>query len=122
MEANLRNNALWRRQYVEATKKEIFDILGRKCSWCGFDDARALQIDHINGDGYEERAKHGGSTYRAILKKLRDGSKDYQTLCANCNAIKRYMAKEGLQRIHEGEWVRRELKPCGTPAAYRRGV
>jgi len=40
---------------VRNMRDEAIRILGGKCSRCGFDDFRALQIDHINGDGAEER-------------------------------------------------------------------
>lgn len=69
----------------------IFDLLGFKCCRCGFDDIRALQIDHVNGDGSQHRAIPGNSIsyFKGILKKVMEGSKDFQILCANCNWIKR---------------------------------
>src|SRR3990167_3657310 len=33
----------------------VLDVLGNKCSRCGFSDKRALQIDHKNGGGALER-------------------------------------------------------------------
>ncbi len=63
------------------------------CIKCGFDDIRALSIDHINEDGSEQRkhlsaAKHGGARFYKWLKNNNypDG---YQTLCMNCQFIKR---------------------------------
>jgi len=54
---------------------------------CGFDDFRALQIDHINGGGSSERKTlKKDSLYREVLK---DNTNKYQLLCANCNSIKR---------------------------------
>ena len=29
---------------------QAFQALGGRCARCGFDDVRALQIDHVNGD------------------------------------------------------------------------
>ena len=61
-------------------------LLGEKCSRCGFDDIRALQIDHINAGGSQEFKKLGqGGVYRKVLTS----PEDYQCLCANCNWIKR---------------------------------
>lgn len=57
---------------------------------CGFSDSRALQFDHIHGNGAENRRKRRMSSstlYRHILKVKGDG---FQLLCANCNWIKRY--------------------------------
>lgn len=64
---------------------------GGVCALCGFQDERAIHIDHVNNDGFIERR-----TTRAIslLRKLiRDGFPNtHQLLCANCNAIKAHEA------------------------------
>ena len=62
-----------------------------ECVRCGFDDIRALSIDHIDGGGTQERLKNptmkGQSVYYYLLKvKYPEG---YQTLCMNCQFIKR---------------------------------
>lgn len=36
-------------------KMRMIKKLGGKCVHCGFKDIRALQFDHINGDGYKEK-------------------------------------------------------------------
>jgi len=71
---------------------EIHTLLGNKCVHCGFLDDRALQVDHVKGNGYEERLKFHSfySRQKYILAKIKSGSKDYQLLCANCNWIKRW--------------------------------
>jgi hypothetical protein len=76
-----------------AAKLLILERYGKECQVCGFNDIRALQLDHINGNGNSERIEAGGSVrfsgwrfYNYLIKKgLPDG---YQTLCANCNMIK----------------------------------
>ena len=72
-------------------KNKVFEKLGNKCAQCGFSDTRALQIDHINGDGHEERTlqKDTWKYYNHILKSIENGENRYQLLCANCNWIKR---------------------------------
>lgn len=71
----------------QATKFKAIEILGNKCSFCGFDDPRALQIDHKNGGGNAERKVLGH--HRKIHRKIVSGDTlDYQLLCANCNTIK----------------------------------
>lgn len=73
--------------YLKA-KQEVIDLLGGKCAKCGFTDIRALQIDHINGNGCQESRKIG---YYGIRNRILAGqTKEYQVLCANCNWIKRY--------------------------------
>jgi len=77
-------------------RKLILEKLGNKCIKCGFSDYRALQIDHIHGNGSKETRKIGiNGLYRKILSMNRDDiKKEYQLLCANCNWIKRYKRKE----------------------------
>lgn len=74
----------------ERLREEILLLLGNKCAICGFDDSRALQIDHKLGNGAGHRRKKAYLTYYGeILNEIKAGSKDYQILCANHNWIKR---------------------------------
>lgn len=66
----------------------IFAKLGEKCIKCGFNDRRALQIDHVNGGGTKQRGNLSGLTM--IRRIYRDNQSNYQILCANCNWIKRH--------------------------------
>ena len=79
------------RNYHKKLKKEIIDLLGGKCKLCRYSGI-ALQIDHINNGGNQERRKfvNGGNNryWKFILDKVKSGSKDYQLLCANCNCEK----------------------------------
>jgi hypothetical protein len=58
-------------------------MMGGKCVHCGFDDERALQVDHIEGGGRAE------DDYRAYVLRVWEHPEKYQLLCANCNWIKR---------------------------------
>lgn len=80
---------------LRVLKQQIFEKLGRSCSCCGFSDARALQIDHVNGDGFKERNM---SPISYLKKVLADESGAYQILCANCNWIKRHENSEHVHR------------------------
>lgn len=78
-------------------REQILDILGRRCVRCGYDtDVRALQIDHVNGGGSQERKKlvYGIPYYRRILESVQANSGEFQVLCANCNVIKRMEEQE----------------------------
>ena len=78
-------------------RTEILQLLGSHCIRCGFSDSRALQIDHVNGKGCKERRKFHNSSllyYRFVLRRIKEGSKDYQLLCANCNTIKKVEKEE----------------------------
>lgn len=77
-------------------RKFIIDKLGGKCIKCGFNDYRALQIDHIHGGGRKER-KEVIFNNEYILKH-----KDkYQILCANCNTIKKI---ENFEQPHSAKY------------------
>src|SRR3990167_7141937 len=74
-------------------------ILGGICCICGFDDFRALQIDHINGGGIKEIRKVNGTVYiNNVIKSVLNEENKYQLLCANCNWIKRDTNKEAIGR------------------------
>lgn len=82
---------------IEKRKKIRFMILeklGGKCSNCGIDDFRVLQIDHVNGGGVREIKNFGGRNQEFFNNILNDKSGKYQLLCANCNWIKRYNRNE----------------------------
>lgn len=80
------------KEYRLELKQKVLDRYGNSCAGCGFNDIRALQIDHINNNGAEERKALGGkniSGWRFYLYLVSNGLPDgYQTLCANCNMIK----------------------------------
>ena len=82
-----------RRNHMKELKDKVYAVLGKKCTRCGFDDWRALQIDHINGNGESERKKFGGNSAKFFLGIL-EHPENYQILCANCNWIKRYENNE----------------------------
>lgn len=93
------------RDAVAAKKILAYAVLGNKCTRCDWTDIRALQIDHINGDGYKYRQRSPttgkklcpglGNIYTQII----EGSSDYQILCANCNWIKRVENGETKKRM-----------------------
>ena len=93
----------YRKIYLEKNREELNKkrrqkrldtllIMGNECLKCGFDDVRALQIDHINGGGAEEIRtwKFKGNYNINVAKSFLAGENKYQLLCANCNWIKKY--------------------------------
>ncbi len=60
-----------------------------KCAKCGFDNPKALSVDHINGKGNEHRKTLGGvNIIKWIVKN--NFPEDFQILCMNCQFIKRH--------------------------------
>ncbi len=67
------------------------------CVMCGFDDLRALSLDHINGGGQKHRreigrTQSGVSFYGYLIKH--GFPQGFQTLCMNCQKIKQFENKE----------------------------
>ncbi len=86
----------YNKKYNQKQRIKTLDLLGGKCVRCGFDDYRALQIDHINGGGHKERKELGfnGSFHKNVMNSHSNNENKYQLLCANCNWIKRVENKE----------------------------
>lgn len=86
---NPEKNAKSTREYNARSRKALVDLLGGKCVRCGFNDPRALQVDHVNGGGTKDIKEMTGMKNIEITRRVLSGSKEYQLLCANCNWIKR---------------------------------
>jgi len=84
-----------RKYYVEyyiRVKTKLMNVIGGlKCVYCGESDFNKLQIDHINGDGKEDRRIFGrGNTrfYTYHINNPLEARKKLQTCCKDCNALK----------------------------------
>lgn len=89
---HLRTN-LQRKVRAVIVKGEVLTHYGNgklACVRCGFLDIRALSIDHIDGGGSEhtKRIKKVGFNFYRYLQK-HSYPTGYQTLCMNCQWIKR---------------------------------
>jgi len=99
---------------------EILQLLGGICVRCGFEDIRALQVDHIHGGGVKERKLMNsiGRWELYLLKEIKKGSKKYQLLCANCNWIKRFendeVSKKIIQNDRFGTIHKKERSNCSN--------
>ena len=85
------------RNHRIASKAKAFAHLGDRCCRCGFTDVRALQVDHVRGDGWKLRGMGiiGTNMYKDVLLTIPGHC--YQLLCANCNAIKRHENNEHVR-------------------------
>jgi hypothetical protein len=88
---------LYMNAYMASIRDEIFAKLGCRCVRCGFADRRALQIDHVNGDGYLE-LRRKLNTFKYLKRVIADKKGRYQILCANCNWINRHEQGEQPNR------------------------
>lgn len=72
-------------------KIEIIKAYGGKCTCCNEENAIFLTIDHIFGDGAEERKQLNnisGAKFYRLLKRQNYPKDRYQILCFNCNFAK----------------------------------
>ena len=81
-----------------AKRIALIDFLGGKCEYCGFNDWRALQLDHKLGGGHKEIKKfgHQEKMYSYYYNNPELAKEKLQVLCANCNWIKRHERGEGV--------------------------
>jgi len=92
------------RKSILKLRLEVIEGYGGKCELCGEDNPYFLTIDHVNGDGAEERRLLGGQV--AIYRKLRNNNypKDnYRLLCYNCNCAL------GCHRITEEKIIQQNI-------------
>lgn len=70
---------------------------GGCCQRCRFSDERALQVDHVWGDGHVDSypVPRSYAQLRTFRERLWRG--ELQLLCANCNQIKRVERSEHLR-------------------------
>lgn len=63
---------------------------GLACVCCGESLLEALQLDHIDNDGAEDRKKNGDGPRLWRKLKAQGYPPGYQVLCSSCNFAKRY--------------------------------
>lgn len=83
-------------------RDRILKILGGECVKCGFNDNRALQIDHINGNGISDKGiTKNNKWFNLVEKSFLAQENKYQLLCANCNWIKKYENDENANKYRK---------------------
>ena len=86
-------------KHIQKVKLEVLSHYNNGlplCSECGFGDINALSIDHINGRGTQHKKSlgiPGGIAFYCWLKK-QGFPEGYQTLCMNCQWIKKVKNRE----------------------------
>jgi len=74
-------------RYTRGAKAEMIVAYGGECVCCGETNPLFLSLDHINGNGQDERKEHGrGRAFYQYLKSLGYPRDNYRLLCHNCNA------------------------------------
>lgn len=81
----------WFKRFRSELRQEVIKAYGGKCVCCGESHWQFLTLDHPNGDGQVDRAKH-----RKIMGQIYAWAKKngyppiYRVLCMNCNWVRRY--------------------------------
>jgi len=93
------------RNYRKVLRQEVLTYYGGgkcACVRCGIDDIRVLSIDHIKSNGKEHRQKMKDEGINSIYRWLKKKGypEGYQTLCMNCQWIKRYENNETRNCSH----------------------
>lgn len=86
--------SLWSKEYSQRLRGAALELLGNKCIMCGFADRRALQFDHINGNGHKDIKLITKFYIKSVLDSILNNEGKFQLLCANCNWIKRFENNE----------------------------
>lgn len=95
-EKNLERRKAQKRRYYYDLFDGLVELLGGKCVACGEPAIAVLEIDHIDGDGKQQRLNDGGST--AHFRRMRDSllsgiNGGWQLLCGNCHNRKSYRGR-----------------------------
>ena len=107
-----KDTAAWKQKHpgydaelAQVERLKLLELWDSRCVRCGYNENhRALEIDHINGDGYLERNQKeyrgSGRNYTGWRKMLNDPDVKlkYQVLCANCHRIKTFENNEHRKR------------------------
>lgn len=87
----LAKQAEWLASTYRKLRADLYEIVGKECVGCGLEDIRVLEFDHINDDGAADRKKFQGarSMLEFYTKNPELARQVLQTLCRNCNWLKR---------------------------------
>lgn len=82
-------------EWNQNRRKEVLDVMGGKCVYCGCDRVEALQINHKYGGGRQDPAGTGTRLIGAILHDRRK-TDDLEIACYVCNAWHKLVTLDGL--------------------------
>jgi hypothetical protein len=103
------------RKYALITREEFITTIGGKCAHCPESDWRRLQVDHVKGDGREDRRNtkfSGGNLafWHHVIQSVKNNEGRYQLLCGSCNWMKKYMNKEVRGKAEPKQLTDDEMK------------
>lgn len=97
----------YHKRYYHAYKAKVLEKLGGPiCVYCGCDDIRILEINHVNGGGAIQRRNKLTKSGSGLLKDISIGVTSVDGLnvaCRVCNAIHDVRKRFGIHN-HSVEW------------------
>jgi hypothetical protein len=95
-----------KKRYYEL-KAQLIEAYGGKCQCCGETEPKFLTIDHINGDGAEQRRNGEGSggPFYYRLRTLGFPKDVYRLLCYNCNCSRRQFGQCPHETARQGSRI-----------------
>lgn len=76
---------LWLKRSRENARARMWARYGERCVLCGYNDKRALELDHVFGRPKAEQGR--GKSYAALKRALDAPDGEFRILCRNCNWI-----------------------------------
>jgi len=97
----LAKQGAWLSETYHALRAALYAIVGVRCVGCGHEDIRVLEFDHIHDDGAADRKRFKGarSMLDFYVKNPELARQRLQSLCRNCNWLKR---KQAAGRLLDG--------------------
>lgn len=84
---------IWQAKQRAKYKSIVIEMFGGSCMECGFDNVRALHLDHITAIKRVSYSTRGADSGSGLWRKVATGKipkELVQLLCANCHAVKTY--------------------------------
>lgn len=89
-----RNKAKYEREYMARLRERLLELLGGRCIECGLADPLMQDIDHIHGNGKQDRKEKGKLWMLFYINHPRIAFATLQILCVYCHRRKKYSERE----------------------------
>jgi len=83
-------NRIGKPERLKKFKETLFNILGTSCVKCGYNNLVALQFDHKIPIKGKKNRMEAYTFYRYYSMNPEIARRDLQTLCGNCNQLKKF--------------------------------
>jgi 5-methylcytosine-specific restriction endonuclease McrA len=87
---------LSKKGYYKILRAKAYEKLGGKCIYCGCDIQEALEINHINGGGHQEKKYIESGPKSIYYDIIGDKRNDLEIACRVCNSVHYLEIVKGL--------------------------